>query len=82
MGGSLELPLLGIAAGFVAHYIDVIYPASNNNSRLVHTPQFLVDWFPNPVSGGLSGEVPVTRPNQQQPTTRASWGSGRKLGSE
>ena len=78
MGGALEIPLIGIAAGFVGHYLDVTWPSEHRGNRLIPTPQFLHDWFPSSNSGSISGEPPMGQP---RPTTRSYWGTGRRLGS-
>jgi hypothetical protein len=77
MGGSWEIPLLGIAVGYIGNYIDEIYPSQHNGSRLIPTPQFLKDLFPTPTSGGMGG-TPVTESTR---TTRTAWGRGQRLGS-
>jgi hypothetical protein len=78
MGGSWELPVMGIAAGYIVHYLDVIYPAQHGGNRLIPTPSFLKDWFPPPTSGGIHAGPQ----DSARPTTRAAWGSGQRLGAQ
>ena len=76
---------MGIAAGYGAHYLDKVYPSQNNGKRLLPTPAFLVNLFPAPSGGTVGGGAPVPPPNSaiNQPSTRASWGTGgNRLGSE
>lgn len=73
--------MLGIVAGYGAHYLDVVYPAQNNGKRLLPTPSFLVNLLPPPTGGTVGGGAPVA-PSNSATTSRMSWGSGgQRLGS-
>jgi hypothetical protein len=77
MGGGLETPLIGIAAGFVGHYLDVTWPSQHEGNRLIPTPQFVHDWFPSSNSASLTGAPPTGPPTA---TTKTRWGTGQRLG--
>jgi hypothetical protein len=80
MGGSWEQPVLGIAAGYVAYYLMVLYPLQNDGRKLIPTPGFLTQMFP-PQTGVHGFNGPENTEGATR-TTRSSWGRGQRLGTE
>ena len=75
-GGSWELPVIGICAGYVVYYVDIEYPATHQGSRLFATPRFITDMFPTHNIQGMNG--PVQQPTE--PRRANLWGNGQRLG--
>jgi hypothetical protein len=77
MSGDFEMPILGIVAGYITYYIQIIYPSNNNGRKLIPTPLFLEKAFAD--NSGIHG---MNGPEQtKQPTAGSTWGRGRKLNS-
>jgi hypothetical protein len=75
-GGSWELPVMGMAIGHLVYYLEIQYPAKYGR-KLIPTPKFIENWFPNSVGvHGVNGPVQPTR------TTRDAWGTGHRLGTQ
>jgi hypothetical protein len=79
MGGGFEVPLMGIAAGHVGYYFDVLYPSSHRDQRLFNTPEFLKAWFPRNV--GVYSSEGAAQQETNKPRTGSFYGRGQKLGS-
>jgi hypothetical protein len=75
MGGSWELPVMGIVVGHVVYYMEIQYPAMYGR-KLIATPKFIENWFPNP-TGVHDVNGPAPQPTR---TTRDAWGTGNRLG--
>lgn len=86
MGNSYVEFLHGIAIGHIYYFLVDVFPQVQGKDVL-HTPQFLIDYFgigeyrPDPV------RVQVPQPNQEQQQRAAgggghNWGGGRQLGRE
>jgi hypothetical protein len=81
--------LLGIAIGYLYHYLEFVYPSQNNNRRPLSTPEFVKRAIPNsvPPRNAQTGYVHSTgrqtaRDEQASSSIRHRWGTGRKLGTE
>lgn len=79
-GGMGEL--IGIFVGHLYFFLMFKYPQDYGGARLISTPQFLYNYFPN-IRGGSGGfgQPPISR--RQQPADgggRHPWGAGNQLG--
>lgn len=74
-GGAMEL--LGIVVGHLYYFLMYAYPQELGGPRLISTPQFFYDLFPNE-QGAAAG---FGQPQQQPGTRRHNWGAGHVLGS-
>ncbi|KAF9165391.1 Derlin 1 [Actinomortierella ambigua] len=76
--------LIGIASGYIYHYLDAVYPASGG-PRLIPTPSILYSFFPRQevtgaqFSGGSGRTTATHRPAQAQEAGHR-WGTGHRLG--
>jgi len=78
MGGSIADDIIGIIAGHVYFFLKDMLPLTNN-VKLLETPRWLEQQFPNSTQTVFGTHIPTQR--QTAPTApRQTWGTGRALG--
>lgn len=83
-GGSWESPVLGIAVGYLYHYLDSDdFPQMFPGWKMTRSPAFLREMLPDGRIQGLNGPVQMETPanKTESRTSRSSWGKGHRLGS-
>jgi len=74
LGGTPLMEILGVIVGHIYFFLQDIYPATSNRRPLLQTPQFLKDWFQQPIREEMRGAGP------RQPGYH--WGPGNALGQQ
>jgi len=75
MGGSPMAELMGVLVGHIFYFLNDLYPLQSGR-RIIFTPQFLKDLFPQAGNPGDGGNVP----RAANFGGGINWGQGRRLG--
>lgn len=81
--GRIMQEILGIFVGHLYFFLKFKYPQDFGGRRLLETPQFLYNYFPNVRgSGGFGSAPPLRRQNNDDNAQGHRWGGGggRRLG--
>jgi len=75
MGGLPIAEVMGVLVGHIFYFLNDLYPLQSGR-RIIYTPQFLKDLFPEVGNPGDGGNVP----RAANFGGGINWGQGRRLG--